>query len=437
MDATTPEVQAEALLKQYFERDEQGRFVWEGRLGEGYYSRAWKIKYQPNGRTAAQQTGSEPRISLPDEVRRIVLKTLLNDAQGGPLKFNGTPHPPGAAGAGPATGADSEEGDSQIYNEKKWLQVLKWAKHIIKMVDVPNDPLSRRFEGVPRSPWNGKMYLYLEFIENGTLARLITKASGRGVNIFPNRILWRFFLCLVRMCIAMTWPPDRPAGVNPQPVLEKSRPNDQPRGLKHDDVHNHNIMIGPFLHDSTEPEHYELTPILKLIDFGLANEIKPPVAPPDRAVAINVFEAGAIMKCLIMKQIIVEFEGTPGAETKTFEFGGLRVKTRAVDMLPDVKRPDPVPFLDRNLRDLVCICMAKDPEDRPKLDFLEDTLQEAIRARNHAWYSNGYQYCDASQESDDAIKMMMQNLVLDADLFHDPYDNSDTDSLEELLNRYT
>ncbi|KAI1814862.1 hypothetical protein GGS20DRAFT_546096 [Poronia punctata] len=54
--------------------------------------------------------------------------------------------------------------------------------------------------------------LVMEYVQNGTLEDLIDKLmqdqkEKRKREVIPNRILWAFWLCLIRSCIAMEYPP--------------------------------------------------------------------------------------------------------------------------------------------------------------------------------------------------------------------------------------
>ncbi|KAI8635549.1 hypothetical protein F5Y19DRAFT_469425 [Xylariaceae sp. FL1651] len=55
-----------------------------------------------------------------------------------------------------------------------------------------------------------KDYIIMEYLQNGDLATLIHKlveAKDREDTKIPNRVLWEFWLCLVRACIALEYPP--------------------------------------------------------------------------------------------------------------------------------------------------------------------------------------------------------------------------------------
>ncbi|KAI0007849.1 kinase-like domain-containing protein [Xylariaceae sp. FL0662B] len=65
-----------------------------------------------------------------------------------------------------------------------------------------------------------KDYLLLEFAENGdleTLIKKVTALTGGEAVMFPNRALWALWLCLVRACVAMKYPPRKFHPNRPRP----------------------------------------------------------------------------------------------------------------------------------------------------------------------------------------------------------------------------
>ncbi|KAI0539118.1 hypothetical protein GGR58DRAFT_525336 [Xylaria digitata] len=71
----------------------------------------------------------------------------------------------------------------------------------------------------------GKDYIIMEYLQHGSLANMIIKqnewseAQGEQRVEIPNRVLWGFWLCLIRGCIAMEYPPRKfhPLRKRPQP----------------------------------------------------------------------------------------------------------------------------------------------------------------------------------------------------------------------------
>lgn len=143
----------------------------------------------------------------------------------------------------------------------------------------------------------------MENAENGSLQNLIDRhAELYNMEPFPNRLLWRFFMCcrfstltmfgasiilyiikltttrllVIRGCIEMAYYNAEQDGnqVNVTTATLESLDNIAPGPLSHQDIQGGNIVVGAIMPDFQAPEHY-LTPILKLIDFGEANEIDP------------------------------------------------------------------------------------------------------------------------------------------------------------------
>ncbi|KAI1484402.1 kinase-like domain-containing protein [Biscogniauxia mediterranea] len=120
-------------------------------------------------------------------------------------------------------------------------------------------------------------YLVLEYLKNGPLMNLIlfNRASNRHT---PNRVLWSFWLCLVRACIGLEfWPkkfhPDRHRPVAPGTSRDLTEELPQPnrrwrrRRLVHYDIDPLNILIGDL--DLDDPDHSSIS------DFGLSQRVYP------------------------------------------------------------------------------------------------------------------------------------------------------------------
>ncbi|KAI1812877.1 kinase-like domain-containing protein [Poronia punctata] len=149
----------------------------------------------------------------------------------------------------------------------------------------------------PDDPWH-RDYLLLEFCENGDLEGLIGRL-GEAEEMAPNRVLWAFWLCMVRACVAMAYPPRKfhprrregpPVTHNMLPGVDINREGkivgrelfeDIPvprrrwaaKKLVHFDIDPNNIFISNVDFNAIDNEHL-LIPKLKLGDFGLATEVK-------------------------------------------------------------------------------------------------------------------------------------------------------------------
>ncbi|KAI0016241.1 protein kinase-like protein [Xylariomycetidae sp. FL0641] len=141
---------------------------------------------------------------------------------------------------------------------------------------------------------NRKDFLLLEFLENGDLHNFLLKVIAMQERI-PNRVLWAFWLCMIRACVAMEYPPNKfhPQRRDPPPAdqaaaasndnawkrigddlyedIPPARRRWAAKRMVHFDIDPKNILIGE--HDPQDQEH-RLVPRLKLADFGLATSGK-------------------------------------------------------------------------------------------------------------------------------------------------------------------
>ncbi|KAI3325204.1 kinase-like domain-containing protein [Xylariaceae sp. AK1471] len=111
-----------------------------------------------------------------------------------------------------------------------------------------------------------------EMLENGDLAHFLCMVQEHRETI-PNEVLWRFFLCFVRMCIGLAFPPGtlQENEKIPGPITETvpDRLKNEPRRIVHFDFDPRNIFVG----DVGVGAEHNLTPLLKLGDFGLTQEV--------------------------------------------------------------------------------------------------------------------------------------------------------------------
>ncbi|KAI2467378.1 kinase-like protein [Annulohypoxylon bovei var. microspora] len=154
-----------------------------------------------------------------------------------------------------------------------------------------------------------KDYMLMEYVEGGSLDNLIRRLQepdegGEMVKI-PNKVLWSLWLCMVRACVALKYPPRK---FHPGRVVE-SRPDGQTdliemvppenkrwrhKNWVHFDIDPSNIFIGNVeappdpesdpkgekrkRTDESQPDReggeHSFIPRLKLADFGLARKIK-------------------------------------------------------------------------------------------------------------------------------------------------------------------
>ncbi|KAI1125919.1 kinase-like domain-containing protein [Nemania abortiva] len=197
--------------------------------------------------------------------------------------------------------------------------------------------------------------LLMEYLEGGDLLHMMERQNRLNLRL-PNRILWSFFLCLVRASVGLSYP--KQGGVDAPQELEEVKGEE--KGILHGDLFPRNIMIGSVENDV--PEHVTI-PRLKLIDFGMAVE-----ASGGRqaiAAARNNLSVAELMITLITRNPFVfdlkftgEYEGILTGATPIISagapYGGAL----------------PFPRLDRDLRLLLVECLNVVEADRPPMDQL-------------------------------------------------------------------
>ncbi|KAI1080696.1 hypothetical protein F5B20DRAFT_538587 [Whalleya microplaca] len=74
------------------------------------------------------------------------------------------------------------------------------------------------YGNVPR-----KDFIIVEYMENGDFANLLMKLTEcNNYSKIPNRVLWAFWLCLVRACVAMEYPPRKHHSARKRPIIPEN-----------------------------------------------------------------------------------------------------------------------------------------------------------------------------------------------------------------------
>ncbi|KAK4040783.1 hypothetical protein C8A01DRAFT_35158 [Parachaetomium inaequale] len=258
--------------------------------------------------------------------------------------------------------------------------------------------------------------LFIEFMERGRFDDCIGKA-GRGPVRFPNRVLWRIFDCLFRAVIGMAYPDAfQPAGSDPKmenlpqisenctgfPVLT---PHCRRETVLHFDIDPLNILVGEF-----DGHEHNVVPILKIADLGLARVFdgtqltsqywrvrkcgKTHILAPEQTTqewehfntnprAAQARIAGNYNWWTNLYQImfncitLCEAEYPPVIEeldlvhpdltvTREWTYGGYLLNKR-------FERTSPT------LRHLIALCLVADPNRRPDMHTLQETIQKYVK----------------------------------------------------------
>ncbi|KAK8139988.1 hypothetical protein PG984_000054 [Apiospora sp. TS-2023a] len=365
-------------------------FQLERFLASGAGANAWLVRYR-------KQAG--------DRWGRIVLKTPLGISAAG---YDEDPF-------------DVGFGVEEFKAEREILNAIR-TRHLVKLVQFSHaeDPLKQ--DG-PRDFF--QRWIYLEYLQHGTLGEFTRKCTRHGIPHLPNRLLWRIFLCLIRACIAMAYVPDVP--------VDRYDENEEPCALNtesvsysHNDMHSDNIMIGDMLSDPDDVEHF-ISPVIKFIDLESCAQY---TGGEGKGVQRNLEKVAENMMELILLESTYDLDldlggdgdqrGQGGAETDNsvwFEPGWYHdgFATAAKPLLPN---PDamvqqmPAPWLDPDLRRLLCECTAVDVRKRPRLrnQLLPEVL-EAVEQRDADYYREE-EYCvDADAEEDVAVLRLVQRVL--------------------------
>ncbi|KAI1765887.1 hypothetical protein GGR53DRAFT_248068 [Hypoxylon sp. FL1150] len=154
-----------------------------------------------------------------------------------------------------------------------------------------------------------KDFILSEYLENGDLGNFISRL-GEAKEMVPNRVLWQFFLCLLKGCLAMEYPvtkfhprrreraetieglvnraerlrldgeeaPNREGKVRGEELFEFVPPESRRwagERFVHFDIDPQNIFVGGFDNEPGCDGEHDLIPRLKIGDFGLGSKILP------------------------------------------------------------------------------------------------------------------------------------------------------------------
>ncbi|GAP89008.2 putative serine threonine protein kinase protein [Rosellinia necatrix] len=337
-----------------------------------------------------------------------------------------------------ASARDASDADEDLRNEHRVLTRLRGAEHIVQL--VPMADCSLRIPGMSdgegtygrggEGEGEGEVTdrgrrcptFALEYLPGGTITKFRMRVRRHTkLTWLPSRLLWRIWLCMVRQCVAMAFPPDIPeeryvAGNLTRETL-KPRPY---TNLTQNSAHADNFMFGL---ESQIPglEHEPKLPVLKLIDFGrgkIESERRSlrhlPNNPDEFGSRLNLFNASWVM----MKVCCINIR-----ENKPFDLVRPAVTYRwdgpepgeMQTLAPAIFREHPT--VDPQLRTLLVRLM---PEYLSNTLPLEDVLRETATAVANKGEDDPTLYTPAGRElpiieSDDFIKELIQKVVYNAD----------------------
>ncbi|KAI0155006.1 hypothetical protein GGR57DRAFT_502192 [Xylariaceae sp. FL1272] len=133
--------ETKVLLGSYFDEDKAGRYEMEGIIATGASGIAWLVRYTGKGRPRANDN-------------RIVLKI-------GRIAANKMER-----GADEDGNAVIDDRVGSIVHEGRMLELLRFARHIVKGIFPENDPLGLKVRDLRPLHMQWGEWLYMEYLEN-------------------------------------------------------------------------------------------------------------------------------------------------------------------------------------------------------------------------------------------------------------------------------
>ncbi|KAK8133608.1 hypothetical protein PG984_005620 [Apiospora sp. TS-2023a] len=332
-----------------------------------------------------------------------------------------------------------------LQNDITTLQALQNANHVVnlKAVSASNSPNPAPTSFRPHlNPFSSAGLRYehylIEYMPNGSLERFIERVSANQlIDRFSNRFLFHIFLCAARACAAMAWTPERKLDAFgfQLPEAEQERP---PLPFVHGAIRPGHWLFGSIDEHSFEHTH---VPIMKLAGFDesyVQNDVEPRMPPvlPSRSAAaakgkepppapefdlkagivkegyspmfpplgtfnlatqINVLNVG-----VLMANIVLEDDGRLTADEVRQQLGPRDKWNRNTD-----------PGYDPDLLELIAMCIAVDPNNRPTISELLGTLKVYVAERDGRYYVNrklpGFE-----RETNGYLRRLVQTYMYDA-----------------------
>ncbi|KAI0546676.1 kinase-like protein [Xylaria curta] len=270
----------------------------------------------------------------------------------------------------------SSAGTTQLQNELKYLKILRGAMHIVKMVASCDDLRLANGGHSAFGPLQGLMQgpaVALEYLDQGDLVTLKIDIDN--------------FQTLIRACIGMAYPLERPEGA--PSVLETVRTDGTgPRGIIHQDLATRNIVLG----SGDGLDEHSVGYLFKLIDFGITKEYDLPRGPRD-----NLYDCAYLMYQMLDYEPIRNYPA---------DWKGQLTRAGNIVPLEADYSDDPFPRVDFDLRDLIARCLYVDARKRP-------SLQEALDEALAAVVRDPETFPDPDEETDEAISDFFQRFIHD------------------------
>ncbi|KAI1266514.1 hypothetical protein F5Y18DRAFT_425758 [Xylariaceae sp. FL1019] len=342
--------------------------------------------------------------------------------------------------------------DDDLRNEAKWLKMLKGAEHIVQFIDLPETSLEsvatniakldlkkkeqtdpsgntessteeKGNEDLEPTPTGKVPTFALEFLEGGTLRKFINSCLDKATDV-PVRLQWRIWLCMVRQCVAMAYPPQLPLDDN-RSIRETIIDGQEICRLTQNSGHSDNFLFslpqGP-----EDTEHHFGMPVLKLIDFGRGILDEPEEGlfdPNEIGSKINLWNAAGAFSALV--NLWADSEETGALhDPVSYEYQDNGTTATVQTLASPALRTSEM--TDRSLRDLLVRCMSAElyvyffspprviQHVRPAANKVLQITEERVRNRG-ADEDPDLAGVMEVEEDDESIARFIQRHIFDVD----------------------
>ncbi|KAI8948449.1 hypothetical protein F4801DRAFT_591854 [Xylaria longipes] len=344
---------------------------------------------------------------------------------------------------GALTSDPHSNADDDLRNEYRWLEMLRGAEHIVQLVpfadcslnlpgisngeDTIEESLAKmsvkeeaqKNEGetsdtgatLTKEPLTVRKCptFALEYLPNGTFIQFINRLVPHS-QLVPNRVMWRIWLCLVRQCVAMAFPP-RQSPENHRPERERFIPNTEFFALTQNSSHMANFVFDEQSYLFPDRDHDP-----GLIDFGRGKVEDP--KDSEKHELLNPYECGARINLWGAAMVMGEL-ACPLTDDEELEIGEPHAYHYFKDNREHVvmtEAPEAITRsieMDLALRDTIARCMAAGLKNLPPLQEVLDEAEDKVANRG----PDDDPYLEeqmALAESDRYIRLFLQRFIFNA-----------------------
>ncbi|KAI1772884.1 hypothetical protein F4818DRAFT_443765 [Hypoxylon cercidicola] len=314
-----------------------------------------------------------------------------------------------------AVKAPNELCDPYFRTEISWMNTFETAEHFVQPIFLPENVLDSGYYNDPNGESGSAAILIMEYFQRCELNELLIRINESVLNnpglpdnekkleYIPSRILWRLFLCLVRACVGMAYPPPQYYG-RPDTYREIIIPNRDPELIIHFDMHLLNVFIDDLSETWTDVPEHGFAPRFKLGDFGLTQAWDPDLEDEVKIAAAHVGKPG-YQAPLMYNSLTLYYTDDEDWQPEVCPIAmpdgtAYNLNTWAPFLVgDDASVYEDFRSYSTELRTLIARCMADRQEERPSLHELLDLIQANI-ARGDATAANAQMQFEAEKQLD-------------------------------------